>query len=271
MVEAMCAAYDQCSCSQFPDLPQYPNAQACIDALTPQVQGGFDAAAGAGLSVNGPCLDAIVAAYGETQCEGGDQYEYAGSPLDVLDFCPLFVGTKGVGEACDSEALAVSLGDECSAGNLCGVDSTCVSDDYPSCEALFLDPFICRSGEACTNVDDQGQGGTCAQLPTEGEACIYMLQNEMAAMCGFGLVCDKMAGTCQPGPQAGEPCASDDVLTGICGPGAVCDENDMCVPAPAQGDPCVDFSCGSFDLECSEATDTCEPTVPIACLNPFAG
>jgi hypothetical protein len=133
-------------------------------------------------------------------------------------------------------------------GDACGASVPCAGT-YECREGICHSPPIAEDGEACGGSKpicrwplicrgaNHGQEGICSSPLAKGERCIQDIPNE----CDYskGLSCSG-AETCEeapilPGP--GAPCRD-----GQCNGSAMCDDRQMCVPRPREGQPCQ-FEC----------------------------
>jgi hypothetical protein len=198
-----------------------------------------------GLSIGfGPCVvdsdceNGLVCAPAnrpqDRKCENGpDQGDECGSQ------------TCGAGNTCDrhfeSRVCEARLG----RGGACADDSDCLSD-------------FCNSNRVCSTPSELGQtcpegacasgthcvAGFCAELPGVNEAC------SVDGACAAGLVClgDNDFARCATPHGAGQACTA-----GSCDEGLFCDDEDaVCVPTLASGEPCIDDEQCAADEECGD-------------------
>lgn len=229
-IQEVCELALSCDCAP----PPFADVPACVTDLKQEVEDLKSTAEANGLLFSQDCLDRVLSFYtDDIQC-GSD---FTGS--DVCQVCTPVHGDKAVGAACTDigeyddcdknlQCLNKVCVDPCAtlkAGEVCAKEGEfdvgrCGAGFY--CDALGtktctaeLGPgaacpnfFGCRAGLQCT------PELTCQPLPKQGEPC--------TGTCDEDLACQD--GTCQPLPAVGEPC-----FNGVCGPGAECDDNDMCI------------------------------------------
>jgi hypothetical protein len=190
----------------------------------------------------------------------------------------LCANAANLGEACNSAA-------DCNGNLTCGPDMTCR-------------PFVLGAGETCSDHDECGfpyvpaycdfpaapffgVTGTCAPLPSAGEACITEPGFPIEDACNFFEYawCDTFTGTCQPPTSSaeGEPCHSFAIVGAgarKCDPGLMCTRPipegstlGTCVKPGLPGDSCELATSGGFMvppstchtlLECNDTTLLCE-------------
>jgi len=203
---------------------------------------------GTGCDANGDCTDGLL-------CFGG-------ACSDVV---------RGDGESCFDPT----------AGELpCGPGLYCDVDETLTCRARFADgaacarSSVCAEGSACVS-------GVCGPLPATGQTC------GVEGDCAAGLLCDASF-ACSPPSGLGGECS-----VAICAPGLVCRGTltcearvgdgaecfadadcipthrcngfpGVCVPRPADGEPCSFDECGSSSfcklepvVECTARFERC--------------
>ncbi|MBI2376279.1 MAG: hypothetical protein HYV07_19955 [Deltaproteobacteria bacterium] len=214
------------------------------------------------------CPDLLAWRCANSQCSrrvvGSPCYEptvlICGAPglVCVAGACAEPVGTGG---ACASSVQCASASDHCGQG-------TCKPRKTRGAPCTVNDE--CAGFLACA-------GGTCAELPVEGQPC--------EDRCASGLVC--LAGECaSPATVArlseGQPCQEECGATclrelGLCGAGLYCDqETNSCVRFVPVGQSCASGTCDpstSFCLgscvawgQLGEACDTRPCRAGLACL-----
>jgi hypothetical protein len=230
----------------------------------------------------GACADLFEGARQDGEgCSASVQCESlnCGTDEDVCGVCVTPEPLIAEGEACDPEddqcdfglfcdgdvCVAfdepdnLQAGDPCTEEEGCGgvfaglgcVDGACAPIEVVQvggdCQPLFGDNVTQHcidslSDNVCLDDDFDGQG-VCTARAGVGESCAENF-------CVGGLSCNLDTELCEAGPGPGEPC--DDV----CGEGATCAENGVCVAFGNLGDACEADTCAS-GLVCDPASSQC--------------
>ncbi len=275
LAEAMCDAYERCSCAEFAEVRNdYLDRESCVSSLVDEIDREFDSAVDGGLSISPSCLDEIVAAFGSVSCtQTSEAWNVLGRPFKPAAYCPLFSGAQAEGESCDpidgGRANAT-----CEAGLFCrstlGDAGVCASLESGACEASRSQSIACSDGEVCSGMDGTGWGGQCSPVAKVGEPCVFVYADaEEYALCGPGLVCDTSTLMCVDGPAPGEACQTG-TFQPSCGEGAACNfGDDQCVALAGEGESC---DAGNFlvmqcqlGLECVAGLNTCQVAAPAVC------
>ena len=226
VAKAACAAAFACACDNaFSD--DYADEAACVQGIEDQiVERALD---DVGLSFNGGCADRVAQALGRYACETEDDAALRDDLFEAaeqLRECRLFVGSAGVGQAC--ERLRGGLGDSCNEDGFCS-DGVCVEVGAGAFEERCATDDECQQAFRCRMADDMEM--RCLSQPKAGEPC------SMSGDCGAGAYCNS-AGSCVALPAAGQSCAALPSQDGLnCAPGTAC-ANGVCTAGAAQGEPC---------------------------------
>jgi len=272
-VTELCEIVVGCEC----DPPFYSSVEECIEALLDPLLNAGESAKSLGLEWRQECADAKLERLAPMCVPVFDHSAHCQGR-----YCELFGGDVAETEPC---GFLVDQGSNCAAGLGCSrEEQVClqVCGDLPQgieCDQLGSS---CAEGLACTS---HGIGfpppPTCETAAGEGEECNVAY----GPSCDAGLKCG--AGTCVPYPEPGEPC-----VDGWCLLSLFCNEQDLCEPPRANGEPCGSFrECESGycadevcteqvgegapcpdstacaeGLVCNPESSTCEPAPPVLCV-----
>ena len=258
-VEVACKLLFECDCGAT----KYADVAACMADLN----GEFDAVVATaktvaeqnGLVFDQACLDQTRQVPADLDCDLGNL------PEDECSICAAAHGEQPEGATCTrygedgysdcarnlvcAEGVCIDFCKRLGVGEVCdGFFSSCADGLYCDDEAGTCQPEI-GPGGACMSFEGCADGLycadadlTCKPIPNQGEPCADGFN------CAEGLTCalDK---TCQPPPTEGEPC------TLFCADHFLC-ESSVCIAAPGVGQPCsLEGICGP-GAECDE-TDVC--------------
>jgi hypothetical protein len=216
------------SCGCY-DRPDAGTLAECRIMTSESWDAEFEEGNGAGLTYDGACLAFALQDYESVGCATGyEDGSYENEENCEAYTCKFFYGTKQVGEPC-TLTEPEGLWDDCAQGLYCGNDGC-----YDPCEKAgpgeSCDYNDCEEGLACqgTSTPDGGQEAYCVVGVKEGESC------------------------------ADQPC------TGL----TVCSDDQVCVPFPGPGDPCVAASFCDFGNYCDQGTCRAYKDAGESCMAP---
>ncbi len=232
-------------------------------------------AVGEDCSLSAECEGPAYCKFGET-CPGTcAELELAGEPCTQDGQCASGLVCSNETERC---VVPAALGEPCKGGEPdCAIGSFCTgaTDDTPGtcveydeafsgaegedCALLGLE--LCRSGLVCgvESVTQSGAVTKCVAKVGSGEDCVIAFPDQ----CPTDEYCraaeGTFAGTCEPRPAAGEPCAANGISDSpdTCAPntrcdggtcrdfaalGESCESDEVCVSGHCQGGACVSAS-----------------------------
>jgi hypothetical protein len=238
----------------------YADEAECIDFVKVEIQNAIDLVVDDGGSWNAECAGELAKAMSEWECLGPTMASRESS-FNVRS-CPILKGTLGLGNECWQE----SLGDNCQEGLAC-IDNICVEaltlpvPEGGICEYEW-ETLPCASGTWCT-WDQVGQQRTCQPLPQAGDPC-----PDGGYTCGPAandLVCE--ASVCTAAPGEGESCEA--YL--LCSAGLYCDggKDFTCQPRQELGDGCGGDPVCPVDASCINNLCEADPAAVCSVLNLF--
>ncbi|MCA9707994.1 MAG: hypothetical protein KDK70_19230 [Myxococcales bacterium] len=264
LVDEHCQSVSDCSCAS--ELV----ADGCTDALLDRWEERRTAAKSLGLEYDVECFDTLHSQIADYDC-----YWPGGSTPLCSSFCAVFHGDAELGQPCeghDDQASTCAQGLLCSQGTCvepcaalggrlqgesCGSPEFGIYDDCAPGLWCNLQSYVCTplpaEGQDCFDASCgpdlycNWQTLVCEPAATQGQSCDFR-------QCADDLYCEWLDGqqTCQPYAQPGESCSGRPCRSDL-----YCNDDDLCVEAPREAEPCLWGSICAAGYVCDGAVGAC--------------